>query len=86
MKSHSRFDLVTVLISKQRFFFQHRIWPVEQGKSYLDGIVLLDILHSKLILFQKKSKQARVPTFVCLFRDNATTAKGSGCDKGTNLH
>ena len=35
--------------------------------------------------FYKKSKQARVPTFVCLFRDDATTAKGPGCDKGTNL-
>ena len=35
--------------------------------------------------FYKKSKQARVPTFVCLFRDDATTAKGPGCDEGTNL-
>ena len=35
--------------------------------------------------FYKKSKQARVPTFVCLFRDNATTAKGPGCDEATNL-
>ena len=33
----------------------------------------------------KKSKQARVPTFVWLFRDDATTAKGPGCDEGTNL-
>ena len=27
----------------------------------------------------------RVPTFVCLFRDDATTAKGPGCDEGANL-
>ena len=33
----------------------------------------------------KKSKQARVPTFVWLFRDDATTMKGPGCDEGTNL-
>ena len=35
--------------------------------------------------FYKKSKQARVPTFLCLFCDDATTAKGPGCDEGTNL-
>ena len=35
--------------------------------------------------FYKGSKQARVPTFVCLFRDDATTAKGPGCHEGTNL-
>ena len=35
--------------------------------------------------FYKTSKQARVPTFVWLFRDDATTAKGPGCDEGTNL-
>ena len=35
--------------------------------------------------FYKRSKQARVPTFVWLFRDVATTAKGPGCDEGTNL-
>ena len=35
--------------------------------------------------FYKKSKQARVPTFVWLFSDDATTAKGPGCDEGTNL-
>ena len=29
--------------------------------------------------------QARVPTFVWLFLDDATTAKGPGCDEGTNL-
>ena len=33
--------------------------------------------------FYKKSKQARIPTFVWLFRDDATAAKGSGCDEGT---
>ena len=33
----------------------------------------------------KKSKQARVTPFVWLFRDDATTAKGPGCDEGTNL-
>ena len=40
-KSHYEFDLVTVLISKQSFF-QHRIWTVSQGKSYLHGIALPD--------------------------------------------
>ena len=35
----------------------------------------------------RPSKQARVyiPTFVWLFRDDATTAKGPGCDEGTNF-
>ena len=33
----------------------------------------------------EKSKQARVPTFVWIFCDDATTAKVPGCDKGTNL-
>ena len=77
------FDLVTVLISKQSFF-QHHIWPVYQSKSYLHGIALQDfcIVSS---LFYKNSKQARVPIFVWLFRDVATTAKGPGCDEGTNL-
>ena len=32
-----------------------------------------------------KSKQATVPTFVWLFCDDATNAKGPGCDKRTNL-
>ena len=35
--------------------------------------------------FYKKSKQARVPTFVWLFRDDATNATGPVCDEGTNL-
>ena len=35
--------------------------------------------------FYKISKQARVPTFVCLFRDDSTTGEGPGCDEGTNL-
>ena len=35
--------------------------------------------------FYKKSKQARVPTFVLLFYDDATSAKRPGCDEGTNL-
>ena len=41
-------------------------------------------LHSYLILSQK-IKQVTVPTFIWLFRDDATTAKGLGCDKGRNL-
>ena len=43
-KSRSMFDSGTVLISKQSFF-QHHVWPVEQGKSYLHGIALPDFLH-----------------------------------------
>ena len=39
----------------------------------------------KKVCRYKKSKQKRVPTFVCIFHDDATTAKGPGCDKGTNL-
>ena len=35
---------------------------------------------------KKKSKQARVPTFVWLLCDDATNAKGRGCEEGTNLH
>ena len=58
-------------------FFQHRIWAVKQGKSYLHGIVSS--------FFYKKIKQARVPTFVWLFRDDATTSKGPRCDEGTNF-
>ena len=82
-ESRSVFDLVTVLISKQSFF-QHRVWPVYQGKSYLHGIPLPDF-YIVGPFFYKRSKQARVPTFVWLFRDVATTAKGPGCDEGTNL-
>ena len=43
-KSCSGFDLVTVLISKQSFF-QHRVWHVKQGNSYLHGIALQDFVH-----------------------------------------
>ena len=75
--------MVTVLISKQSFF-QHCVWPVQQGKSYLHGIALRRF-YIVISFFHKKSKQARVPTFVWLFRDNATTAKGPGYDEGTNL-
>ena len=35
--------------------------------------------------FYKKSKQARVPTFVLLFCDDATSVKCPGCDEVTNL-
>ena len=59
-KSRSVFDLVTVLISKQSFF-QHHIWPVYQGKSYLHGIALPDF-YIVSPFFYKRSKQARVPT------------------------
>ena len=82
-KSRSVFDLVTVLISKQSFF-QHHVWPVYQGKSYLHGIALPDF-YIVSPFFYKRSEQVRVPTFVWLFRDLATIAKGPGCDEGTNL-
>ena len=80
-KSRSWFDLVTVLISKQSFF-QHHVWPFQLDKSYLHRIALPDFYISSSF-FYKKSKEARVPTFVCLFRDDASTAKGSGCDERT---
>ena len=35
--------------------------------------------------FYKKSKQARVTTFVRLFLDGATIVKGPGCAEGTHL-
>ena len=82
-KSRSVFDLVTVLISKQSFF-QHRVWPVKQGKSYLHGIALPDF-YIVCSFFHQKSKQARIPTFVLLFPGDATSAKSPGCDEGTNL-
>ena len=82
-KSRSVFDLVRVLISKQSFI-QHHVWPVCQGKSYLHGIALPDF-YIFSPFFYKRSKQARVPTFIWLFSDVATTAKGPGCDEGTNL-
>ena len=77
-KSRSGFDLVTVLISKQSFF-RHRIWPVKQCELYLHGIALPDFYIASSFF-----KQARVPTFVCFFCDDATTAKGPGCEEGTN--
>ena len=40
------------------------------------------LFHVDMIYF---AKQARVPTFVWLFRDDATTAKSPGCDEGTHL-
>ena len=82
-KSRSVFHLVTALISKQSFF-QHHVWPVYQGKSYLHGIALPDF-YIVSPFFYKRSKQARVPTFVWLFCDVATTVRGPGCDEGTNL-
>ena len=51
---------------------------------YLHGKSLPDVYIVSLF-FYKKPKQARVPTFVCLFRDDATTARGPGCDEGTHL-
>ena len=62
-KSRTGFELVTVLISEQSFF-QHRVWPVYQGKSYLHGIALPDFLHSLLILLQNiKTSEC---TYLCL--------------------
>ena len=63
-KSRSVFDLVTVLISKQSFF-QHHVWPVYQGNPYLHEIALPDF-YIVSSFFYKRSKQARVPTFVWL--------------------
>ena len=83
MKSRFGFDLVTFLISKQSFL-QHRIWSVQQGKSYLHGLALPDFYIVSSFFF-RKSKQAKVSTFVCLIIDDATTAKSPGCDEGTNL-
>ena len=51
---------------------------------FLHGIALPDF-YIVSSFFYEKSKQARVSTFVCIFRDAATTVKGLGCDEGTNL-
>ena len=53
-------------------------------QSYLRGIALSDF-YIVSSFFYKKSKQAREPAFIWLFRDDATTAKGPVCDEGTNL-
>ena len=55
------FDLVTVLISKQSFF-QHHVWPVYQGKSYLHEIALPDfyIAHS---FTKNQNKREYLPLF-----------------------
>ena len=42
-------------------------------------------LYVKTKKVYKKSKLEEVPTFVWLFRDDATTAKGPVYDEGTNL-
>ena len=34
--------------------------------------------------FHKQSKHGKVPTFIWLFHNHATTAKGPECDEGTN--
>ena len=82
-KSRSVFDWLRSS-SRSKAFFQHNVWPVYQSKSYLHGIALPDF-YIVSPFFNKRSKQVRVPTFVWLFRDVATTAKGPGCDEGTNL-
>ena len=74
-----------VLITKHSFF-QHCVWPVKQGKSYLQGIALADFYIVSSLFYKKKSKQARVPSFVWLFCDDATTPKGPGCEEETNEH
>ena len=61
--SHSVLDLVTVLISKQSFF-QHHVWPVYQGKSYLHGIALPVFYTVSPFLLQKiKTTES---TYLCL--------------------
>ena len=82
MKSRSGCDLGTVLISKLSFF--NIAFGLFSKVNHLHGISLPDyyIVSS---FFYKTSKRARVPTFVCLFRDDATTTKVRGCDEGTNL-
>ena len=65
--------------------FEVRIWSgagvsvlvCTRGSAFGGGLVCFSR--------NKRSKQARVPTFVWLFRDVATTAKGPGCDEGTKL-
>ena len=57
-KSRSGIELVTALISKQSFF-QHRVCPVKQGKSYLHGIALSNF-YIVCSFFYKKTKQAKV--------------------------
>ena len=72
-----------ILLSLQR---ESKYWIKKQGLARLiisKWNSIAGFLHSSF--FYKKSKQAKVPTFVWLFCDDATTAKGPECDKGTNL-
>ena len=62
-KSRSKFDLVSVLVSKQSFF-QHQMWPVQQGKSYLHGIALPDFYI--VISFWYKKIKTSESTYLCL--------------------
>ena len=48
----------------------------------IHGIALLDFYIVSSFSY-KNSKQGRVPTLVWLFCDDATSAKGPGCDEGT---
>ena len=56
------FDLVTVLISKQSFF-QHHVWPVYQGKSYLHGIALPDFYIVSQFFTKDQNKREYLPLF-----------------------
>ena len=67
-KPRSVFDLVTVLISKQSFF-QHRVLPGQQGKSYLHGMALPDFYIVSSLIY-KNSNQTRVTHNGASFRSN----------------
>ena len=60
LKSNSGFDLVTVLISKQSFF-QHRIGPVQQGKSDLHGIAFSDFYIALSFFYKNQIKREYLP-------------------------
>ena len=61
-KFRSVFDLVTVPISKQSFF-QHHVWPVYQGKSYLHGIALPDFNIVSPFFTKDQNKREYLPLF-----------------------
>ena len=81
LSSNSSFKTLTAYIKNAMHTVMHYIEPKQLLSR--DPSKCPQIDHLLFALSQKKSK-ARVPTSVRLFRDDATTAKGPGCDEETN--
>ena len=78
-KGCSWFQLVTVVMSKLSFF-QHCFLCLsyQHGKALPKFYIVCSVACIK-------TKHARVPTFVCQFRVEATTERGPECGKETHL-